>query len=154
MELNTLNLLRLTPTEALMVIGNESLGLSMSPSNCVVENILGMGGRLTEVTVKAQYDGSRPINSDAVANPYEGSVTFIMNRLDLGDVFGNVFVVKSNRYTTIGNLLMAITNKTGIVFDEHDFENTTVDSTSVVLTAKPESRRWVGEVTITLNEGE
>ncbi len=154
MELNTLSLLKLTPTEALMVIGNESLGLSMSPSNCVVENILGMGGRLTEVTVKAHYDGSRPINTDAIANPYEGSATFIMNRLDLSTIFGNGFAVKSSQYTTTGNILMAITDKTGIVFDEHDFENLTVDSTSVVLVAKPESRRWVGEVTITLNEGE
>lgn len=150
MELNTLKLLTYTPTEALLMIGNESLGLSMSPSNTVVENVLGVSGKLTEITVRGHYDGSKPINVDSIANPYEGSTTFLINRLDLTEIFGALFPVDVSYPVTVKDVLGAISANTKIQFDEHDFADDRIDTQNFVLTPLPTSRRWIGVLNIVL----
>jgi hypothetical protein len=150
MRLTTLELLTYSPTEALLVIANETLDLSVNPNNVTLSDIRSLGGTETEVTITAHYNGARPINPEFVANPYEGHATLRFNRLDLGTVMGDNFTVALTVPTTVNDVLDAIREKTGVRFDEDDFAQDRIDTSEFLLSALPQSKRWVGGVHLVL----
>lgn len=148
---NTQSLLMYTPTEAVLVIANETLGLSMSPDNVDIVSVQNLGGTLTEITVSAEAIANRPKVAVSSVNPYTGQLSFKIHRLDLSVIFGDPYVVDVAAPTTVDGVLTKITALSGIIFDEHDFLQDRIDGSTYRLNAAPGSRRWVGGIDLVLN---
>lgn len=145
MILITSELLKYPPLDALLIIANESLNTSLNPGNCTIASIAKITGTLTECTVA----GKSPA-ADNCANSYENQVVFVYNRIALPTIFGDVLNQPGSLPTTVKNITEQITKHTGIVFDEHDFEDRIINELPITLTPMPESRRWTGSLTIAL----
>jgi hypothetical protein len=141
----TVKLLTYTPLDALLIIANESLNTSFTPGNVDVASIAVIDGRLTECTIV----GKATVVENC-ANRYEQQAVFVYNRIDLSTIFGVSFSQAGDLPTTVNNILGNITKSTGILFDEHDFEDRVLNTLPITLVPKSESRRWVGNLNIVL----
>lgn len=139
-------LLRMTPLAALLVIINEACGTTLNPNQIRVKQITSLGDRETKVRLEA----FKPRNKFD-KQVYKGEADFTYNRLDVGQVLGFEYSIRTPLPSTTQDVLEAITETVGVVFDENDFELEVVQNTPYTLKAKPESLRWVGQVELNLN---
>jgi hypothetical protein len=144
MNIDTIALLRYSPSDSLLVIANESLGTSLNPQNSTILDVSEITGTLTEATIL----GVGILEN--CSNSYEGQQTFVFNRLDLKTLFGENFKIAAIIPTTVENILSKITAASGIVFDENDFADGVINTLSVTLSPLPQSRRWSGQLDIVL----
>jgi len=139
-------LLRMTPLAALLVIINEACGTMLNPNQIRVKQVTSLGGRATKVRLEA----FKPRNKFD-KQIYKGEADFTYNRLDVGQVLGFEYAIRTPVPSTTQDILAVISETVGIVFDENDFELEVVANTPYTLKAKPESLRWVGQVELNLN---
>lgn len=141
-------LLKFTPDEAIIMMANSNLNTQLRSEIVRVGEVIpldGLRARVTVTSIDAQYD--------MIQNPYVGRHTLEYSRYDLAEVFGQLFIdVKLP--TTVYNILDYITDRTGIVFDDNDFNNGVIEDTEFTLYAKSNSKRWVGGVKIILTDEE
>lgn len=142
--LNLKRLLKFSPTDAIFMMANSSLNTQLRPEIATVGEPVSLGGRRTRIGIFSTSHKPR-----MVQNPYTGNTVLEYNRYDLGDVFDQI-LLDITPPTTVKSILDEIVEKTGIVFDDQDFENERVDSSTYILKAAVSSKRWVGEVSVTL----
>ena len=150
--MDALRLLKRTPDVALILIANELYGLSLTPQNSRVVSVAAGEGKRGTATIEAHYDGTDEINDPSRADPYEGQLKVPFDRLELSDIFGNSIDVPLTSPTNTEAILDILSRNTKIVFDDNDFALERLTGSEVVITAKPESRRWVGSLTLRLSE--
>lgn len=140
---STETLLTFKPVEALLIAINNSLGTSLHPHYVKVGEVLSADGLKATVEVIARDD--QPNIDD---NRFSGSGTVTFNRINIGAFFGETYSIGYDTAITSFDVARMITADTGILFDERDFVETVITSDSNVLTASPNSLRWVGELAI------
>lgn len=138
------HLLRMAPYEALLISYNELHGTQLNPRYVVIDEIIDSTGPELTLRLKA---ASFPPNSEEGRFTGEGTIT--VQRLDIGELFGNVPVA----IPTGGRMLSYdaaryLTQRSGIVFDSNDFVETILTPENNVLRASPNSLRWYGQLTI------
>lgn len=147
--LDTIGLLHLTPTRALMAIIGVNNGVEIDDDALEISNIRSLGDRLTKVDLQVRKH--RNLHSNL---PLVGTTEFTYNRLDIGTFFNGVNIdITLNLPTNTNTLVSVLSNYYGYVFDNTDFVIELIDSTNAHqyrLKASPRSIRWVGELTIDL----
>lgn len=143
---DTLRLLKFDPAVALLIMINSQLNLYLyrefvDIGTPVAVNDSGMA----EVVVS-----TRPSRDDGIRRTYTGQLTYRFQRLDVSAYLAET-VLEFTPPITVAGLLDNLSKATGIVFSEDDFENAVISDGTFDLVAKPESLRWVGSTTVTLN---
>lgn len=139
----TAELLTYKPTEALLILINESLGTSLNPRYVEIGDIVASDGLQATVEIKALVNEA---NEEPVRFTGQGTIDF--TRLDIGQFFDGQYSLTYDVAITSYDVARMITDNTGILFDERDFVNSVITSDSNKLTASPNSLRWVGELSI------
>lgn len=150
--MNILRLLKRTPDVAVLLLANHANGTALSPSNARVVGIEAVGELETVAIIEARNDGSDLVNDPSIAQPYSGSQRFTYNRLRLSDFFGSTLRLPLRAPTNSQNIVEMLSINSGIVFDEHDIQDARFDGDVFTLHAGPNSRRWVGSLTIRLSD--
>ncbi|MNU63351.1 hypothetical protein D3C71_526040 [compost metagenome] len=147
--LDTIGLLNLTPTKALLEIASFRNGVTLRDDIIDIRDVTALTGRQTQVTLKVRksFDPFAPV-------PFSGESLFIYNRLDLGTFFGGVKVnLTLDLPTTTSHLVDILSAEYGYVFDSDDFYEeiiTVSNAHGYKLRATPRSLRWVGEFSVNL----
>lgn len=147
--LDTIGLLQLTPTKALLEIAGARNNVTLREDIIQITDVTALVGRQTQVTLKVRksFDPFAPV-------PFEGQSTFIYNRLDLGTFFQGVKINLTLDLPTItSHLVDILAAEYGYVFDSDDFYEeliTVSNAHGYVLRATPRSLRWVGQLTVNL----
>lgn len=147
--LDTIGLLQLTPTKALLEIAGARNNVTLREDIIQIADVTALVGRQTQVTLKVRksFDPFAPV-------PFEGSSIFIYNRLDLGTFFEGVKInLTLDLPATTSHLIDILSAEYGYVFDSDDFYEeviTVANAHGYVLRATPRSLRWVGELTVNL----
>lgn len=139
----TVKLLTYDPTSALLIAVNDQTGLSLHPSYVEVGPILSANGNLATVKITARniapnLEEKRFLNG--------GPVEF--TRLDLSSFFGGSFKIPYDGAISSLDVARIITDRTGIIFDDRDFQEAVITASANKLKASPNSLRWIGELTI------
>jgi hypothetical protein len=146
--LTTKQLLSFTPKDAIAAMLNDiNPGLGVSGRDLLVSNLQAAGDTLTQVTLTMR----QPVSSlDWV--PFQGSVNFAYNRLDIAP-FATLAFVDFN--PTLPNTTLCLLQRLellfGFHFDPKDFVLegiTSANNGQVTLQAQPGSLRWVGSAQI------
>lgn len=147
--LDTIGLLQLSPTRALMTIIGANNGVEIEDDALEISNIRSLGGRETKVDLRVRKHRSLYSNL-----PLTGGTEFTYNRLDLATFFSGVNLDITLDLPTNTNVLVTVLSKYyGYVFDNTDFVVELIDSSNAHqyrLKASPRSIRWVGELVIDL----
>lgn len=143
--LNLKRLLKFSPADAIFMMVNSSLNTQLRPEIATIGEPVSLGGRKTRIGIYSS--SAKPI---MIQNPYSGDTVLEYNRYDLTEVFDTILLDISPP-TTVQSILDEIKKNTGIVFDAQDFENDRVDTNTYTLKAAESSKRWIGEVVVTLN---
>lgn len=148
----TKQLLELTPDGAIVKMVNDANGTFFDGGETgplVISPPLNVGGLRTEVelTIRRRISRSEKL-------PVQGKLAFRYNRLDVeGTLLGVLAGFRPSMPTSTQVLLDELTARTGIIFHPEDFvleDIYAANATPYTLRAKPESRRWVGELPVTL----
>lgn len=142
----TLRLLKYDPAVALLIMVNNHLNLHLRPEFAKVTDPTAIEGTLTEVKVTT-FDS---IN-DFISRRYTGELTYRYDRIHVASLFSDMVLTVTPPTTVLG-VMTNLAQASGLVITNDDFENQRVESNSFLLTAKPNSLRWVGSVTVMLNE--
>lgn len=146
MPTTTVQLLKLPPLSALLILINESLKLRLNPNQIKATKVVKAGETKTVVTLEA----FKPVSTFS-PQLYTGRQDFTYDRLRLQDVFGTQFRVALPLRATVEDVLRLLTANTGIAFDDNDFEKAIVNVTPYRLKPKAGSLRWVGELQLVLS---
>lgn len=151
--LDTIGLLQLSPTRALIEILGVRNGVDLSDDTLEILDITAMTGRVTQVTLQVRK------NRDMFTSlPLKGSVVFTYNRLDLAEYFSQTqLTIKLALPTTTRTVMEVLTNYYGYQFDSADFVVERIDENNAhqyQLKATPRSLRWVGSLTLDLLDRE
>ena len=147
--LDTIGLLQLTPTAALLEIAGARNNVTLREDIIQIADVTALTGRQTQVTLKVRksFDPFAPV-------PFSGESIFTYNRLDLGTFFEGVKInLTLDLPTTTAQLVDILTAEYGYVFDSDDFYEeiiTVSNAHGYVLRATPRSKRWIGELTVNL----
>lgn len=146
--LNTLDLLRLSPKEALTAIIQERMNTGLEAKYFNVSPPVSLGGTLTKVNLSINKS-----EAPTLYWPYLDDYAFEYNRLDLANELGDlnlklVTVLPTTKHEAIRKLFA----KSDLFFDGAELFDGDINITdsSFVVAAKPTSSRWVGQVTIQL----
>lgn len=144
--LNTLDLLRLSPEEALTAIIQERMNVGFEAKYFNITPPVSMGGTLTKVTLTIEK-GEAP----TLYWPYLDGYVFEYHRLDLANELGDLNLKLITALPITKNeAIRKLFEKSDLFFDSSEFVDGSLDitATSLTITAKPSSTRWVGQVTI------
>jgi hypothetical protein len=146
--ISTLDLLRLSPIDALRAIVQDQLvdGTDIGPMTIV--SVEETGETLTRATISID----RGISALKYWK-YNGSHDVLYNRLNLSAVFGDLgIVVETSLPTTRHAIIKRLFSKSGIFFDPTEFLDGIVLETDTTFTIKAvlSSARWVGSVAMGL----
>ncbi|MND25674.1 hypothetical protein D3C81_144460 [compost metagenome] len=147
--LDTIGLLNLTPTKALLELVNSRSNITLRDDIIEVRDVTALEGRQTQVTLKVRksFDPFAPV-------PFTGEAPFIYNRLDLATFFAGVKInLTLDLPTTTSHLVEILAAEYGYVFDDDDFYEeiiTVGNAHGYTLRATPRSLRWVGEFDVNL----
>jgi hypothetical protein len=136
-------LLTFTPYQALLIAFNEVHGTQLNPRFVGLDQVISSNGADLVVRLKAI-----PQRSNSEANRFTGSGDITVKRLNLADLFPNPFVMDYFGEVVSHDVARTITQRTGIVFDESDFESVVLTPENAILKAGPNSLRWYGQMTI------
>lgn len=146
------SLLRMSPDKALLVMANETHGLSLTPSNSRIIDITPESGNVAVASIEAYYDGSEGLEIPVESDLYTGVLRHRFNRLDLTELFGSPLRIALKPPTNTAAILEVINKSSGIVFDSNDFDVLIVEEDTFEMVPRATSRRWVGTLTIELSE--
>lgn len=147
--LDTIGLLHMTPTAALLEIASSRNNVMLREDIIDIRDVTPLVGRQTQVKLKVRksFDPFAPV-------PFTGESIFIYNRLDLGTFFESVKInLTLDLPTTTSQLVEIMAAEYGYVFDDDDFYEeviTVSNAHGYVLRATPRSLRWVGQLTVNL----
>lgn len=147
---NTLSLLTLPHTEALQQMVQDKLVVGVSVADLVIDTPVVLEGLEMQTTVY--------ISAGAYSNPnwpYFGNVDFVYTRLDMGDAFAGIpLAFRMPAVCTSQDLANKLGQALVIYFSAEDIFQESLAITqspqTVVLKAGPNSRRWRGQVSITV----
>jgi hypothetical protein len=136
-------LLTYTPFQAMLIAFNETHGTQLNPRFVGLDQVLSSEGPDITVRLKAI-----PQRSNSEANRFSGKGDITVTRLNLTDLFPQPFVMDYFGEVVSHDVARTITQRTGIVFDESDFESVVLTPENAILKAGPNSLRWYGQMTI------
>ncbi len=136
-------LLQWPPVEALMIAYNDKFGTQLNPRYVEIVHVIPGDDGQAVVKLKA-----RDVLPNAEDRRFFNSGSFSIQRLDLGALFDNVFVIEQLDRIMSRDVARIITQRTGVVFDANDFIEDILTPENNVLRASPYSLRWYGELTI------
>lgn len=151
------DLLATPPWEALINVVNHRYVLGLDPNTTRLVAFTPVSGTTTDVTLSAS-------RTSAAWNllPAFDQQTFGYERLDLATHYPDGTVtLDPTGWTTSADMVDALSNQTGVVFDDRDFtheelpwvnDDGTVETVpeTYQLSAGPWSLRWIGRVVVTL----
>lgn len=148
MNFTTTQLLRYHPLTALLILTNQASGLRLNIDQIRVERVEALEEGRARVTLE-YFDDPAPVTRQL----YTGRGTVICSRIDVEEFFGARDITLKVPYpTTTLDVLAAMQERTGIVFDLNDFEQDTAFEPSAELVAQSTSLRWVGKTTLKLEQ--
>ncbi|MNB72883.1 hypothetical protein D3C87_1085010 [compost metagenome] len=136
-------LLTYTPLQAMLIAINDVHGTQLNPRYVEVDKIVSSSGQNLVVRLKA-----RTVMPNADENRFSGSGDITIKRLNLATIFPVPFVLDYFGEVVSHDVAKTITQRTGIVFDESDFDSVVLTPTSSILKASVNSLRWYGQMTI------
>lgn len=137
------HLLTYTPFQALLIAFNDVHGTQLNPRYVVLDRIVSSNGIDLTVRLKA-----REVLPNADENRFSGTGDIAVKRLNLATLFPAPFVIDYFGEIVSHDVARTITQKTGIVFDESDFDSVVLTPTNAILRASVNSLRWYGQMTI------
>ena len=143
---DTQRLLRYDPETAVLIMVNEAYGLHLRREIAYVSDREPLADGKIRVTVTG-----RPSIDEGIPSSYEGSVSIVVQRLSLNEIFGE-FTVQAAPPATVRSVVELLSRSTKIKFDDMDFTNEIITTHEFMLKADPESLRWYGQTKITLDE--
>lgn len=147
--LDFLELLSMSPREALIKIITHNNEVSYNPDYLSLGIPEKVSGRVTNVEVKGS----------SVVNPfekqfYDGTFLFTYKRIDLAELFATTELsIQMDLPCKTSDVVAVLSHHYGYVFDSSDYVNeaiTVYNATEYVLKAAPYSYRWCGQVKLTL----
>lgn len=136
-------LLTYTPMQAMLIAINDVHGTQLNPRYVELDKIVSSSGQNLVVRLKA-----RTVMPNADENRFSGSGDITIKRLNLATIFPVPFVLDYFGEVVSHDVAKTITQRTGIVFDESDFDSVVLTPTSSILKASVNSLRWYGQMTI------
>lgn len=136
-------LLTYTPLQAMLIAINDVHGTQLNPRYVEVDKIVSSSGQNLVVRLKA-----RTVLPNADENRFTGSGDVTVKRLNLATIFPAPFVLDYFGEVVSHDVAKTITQRTGIVFDESDFDSVVLTPTNAILKASANSLRWYGQMTI------
>lgn len=136
-------LLTYPPLEAMMIAYNEVYGTQFNPRYIAVDNVVGGVGQDIVVRLKP-FD----IVPGPEVNRFEGTCDITVKRLNLAEFFPRPFVIDYFGEIVTSDVAKYITERTGIVFSESDFDSEVLTPDNPILRASVNSLRWYGQMTI------
>lgn len=136
-------LLTYTPYQALLIAFNDVHGTQLNPRYVALDSIVSSNGADLVVRLKALS-----VQPNVDENRFSGSGNIAVKRLNLAAIFPRPFVMDYFGEVVSHDVARTITQQTGIVFDESDFESVVLTPTNAILKASPNSLRWYGQMTI------
>lgn len=146
---STPELLKLSPLAALETLIQASLKSGFNVKYLKIGPTQARSGLATAVTLSLDKEQT-PVDYWV----FDGDTEFVYQRLDLKTFFEglNVHFTVDFPLSTV-ELLRHLSRRFNIVFDSDDFADDTIGFTSGhVLTALAQSRRWVGQLAVTLQQ--
>lgn len=139
----TEKLLTFTPEQALTIAINNALQLSLHPHYVTYTVKDSVDAKRATVEVAAKQ--TEPNVSDVRV---KNKGTVVLRRIDLTEFFGMNYRIDYDQAIHTRDVARIITDRTGILFDDRDFVDAVLTPGTNVLTANPQSLRWVGSLTI------
>lgn len=136
-------LLTYTPLQAALIAFNDVHGTQLNPRFVELDKIVSSNGQDIVLRLKA-----RTSNPNAEDNRFGGSGDITVKRLNLATIFPRPFVMEYFGEVVSHDVARTITERTGIVFDQNDFESVVLTPTNAILKASPNSLRWYGQMTV------
>lgn len=136
-------LLTYTPLQAMLIAINDVHGTQLNPRYVELDKIVSSSGQNLVVRLKA-----RTVLPNADENRFSGSGDIAIKRLNLATIFPVPFVLDYFGEVVSHDVAKTITQRTGIVFDESDFDSVVLTPTNSILKASANSLRWYGQMTI------
>jgi uncharacterized protein (DUF697 family) len=136
-------LLTYTPLQAMLIAINDVHGTQLNPRYVELDKIVSSSGQNLVVRLKA-----RTVMPNADENRFSGSGDITIKRLNLATIFPVPFVLDYFGEVVSHDVAKTITQRTGIVFDESDFDSVVLTPTNSILKASANSLRWYGQMTI------
>lgn len=139
---DTLRLLKFDPAVAILIMANNQFNINLRTEFASVGTPVAVDGSVTDVVIN-----THPSIDENIYRSHTGQMTYRYIRLDLNEVFGDLYLDVVPPITVVG-VMNNIANATGLVITPDDFENALIVDSTFQLTAKPQSLRWVGVTTV------
>lgn len=136
-------LLTYSPYQALLIAFNDTHGTQLNPRFVGFDRVVSSNG--ADLTIRVKALAQRP---NAEENRFSGSGDISVKRLNLADIFPRPYIMDYFGEVVSHDVARHITQRTGIIFDESDFESVVLTPTNSILQASPNSLRWYGQMTI------
>lgn len=136
-------LLKMSPLQAAVHVIGEKLNTPISPSRVDIVPVEDRPDGTLSIVVRTSDDAQSYFH-----NRYVGEGSVILKRLSLNTL--GTPTVNVTLPTTTANIIEALSQQFGIVFDEADYVLEPVRANTHIVKAKTLSLRWMGQVTVTI----